>query len=88
MVITLAGVQEMRARAASPAHAASLVGRVTAAFALGQIAGPVLSAVLLRLGSRGLMLALATGAAALFATAAWLWRSSSRPSLSKELSNG
>jgi len=88
MVITLAGVQEMRARAASPGHAAALVGRVTAAFALGQIAGPVLSAVLLRLGSRGLMLALATGAAALFATAAWLWRSSSRPSLSKELSNG
>lgn len=88
MVITLAGVQEMRARAASPGHAAALVGRVTAAFALGQIAGPVLSAVLLRLGSRGLMLALATGAAGLFATAAWLWHSSSRPSLSKELSNG
>jgi predicted MFS family arabinose efflux permease len=88
MVITLAGVQEMRARAASPAHAASLVGRVTAAFAFGQIAGPVLSAVLLRLGSRGLMLALAIGAASLFATAAWLWRSSSRPSVSKEFSNG
>ena len=88
MVITLAGVQEMRARAASPGHAAALVGRVTAAFALGQIAGPVLSAVLLRLGSRGLMLALATGAAGLFATAAWLWHSSSRPSFSKELSNG
>ena len=88
MVITLAGVQEMRARAASPAHAASLIGRITAAFALGQIAGPVLSAVLLRLGSRGLMLALAIGAASLFATAAWLWRSSSRPSVPKEFSNG
>ena len=88
MVITLAGVQEMRARAATPSQAASLVGRVTAAFAFGQIAGPVMSAVLLRLGPRGLMLALATGAAALFATAAWLWRSSAPPSLSKELSNG
>ena len=49
---------------------------------------PVGAAVLLRLGPRGLMLALAPGAAALFATAAWLWRSSSPPSLSKELSNG
>ena len=88
MVITLAGVQEMLALAATPGHATSLVGRVTAAFAFGQIAGPVLSAVLLRLGPRGLMLALATGAAALFATAAWLWRSSSPPSLPKELSNG
>jgi MFS family permease len=88
MVITLAGVQEMRARAATPGHAASLVGRVTAAFAFGQIAGPVVSAVLLRLGPRGLMLALATGAAALFATAAWLWRAGGAPSLSKELSNG
>ena len=88
MVITLAGVQEMRARAATPGHAASLVGRVTAAFAFGQIAGPVMSAVLLRLGPRGLMLALATGAAALFATAAWLWRAGAAPSLSKELSNG
>jgi len=88
MVITLAGVQEMRARAATPSQAASLVGRVTAAFAFGQIAGPVMSAVLLRLGPRGLMLALATGAAALFATAAWLWRAGAAPSLSKELSNG
>jgi len=88
MVITLAGVQEMRARATSPAHSAALVGRVTAAFACGQIAGPVVSAVLLRLGPRGLMLALATGAAVLFATTPWLWRSSASPSLAKELSNG
>ena len=88
MVITLAGVQEMRARAATPRHAASLVGLVTAAFACGQIAGPVVSSLLLRLGPRGLMLALATGAAALFATAPWLWRASSPSSLCKELSNG
>ena len=75
MVITLAGVQEMRARA--PAHAARLVGRITAAFALGQIAGPVVSALLLRVGPQGLAIALAAGAAALFATGAWLWRTAS-----------
>jgi len=88
MVITLACVQEMRARAATPARAASLVGSVTAAFACGQIAGPVVSALLLRLGAGGLLLALATGAAALFATVPWLWRAGSSPSLSEKLSNG
>jgi MFS family permease len=88
MVITLAGVQEIRARATTPARAASLVGSVTAAFACGQIAGPVVSAVLLRLGAGGLMLALATGTAALFATVPWLWRASSSRSLLEELSNG
>jgi predicted MFS family arabinose efflux permease len=85
MIITLAGVQEMRARAASPAHAATLVGRITAAFALGQIIGPMVATLLLRASSQGLALALATGAAALFATGAWLWHSTSRPTLSQEL---
>ena len=46
MVITMAGVQEMRARAPRRRRRA-LVGRMTAAFALGQIAGPVLSSLLL-----------------------------------------
>jgi MFS family permease len=75
MVITLAGVQEMRARA--PAQAARLVGRITAAFALGQIAGPVASALLLHapaLAERGLAIALLLGAAGLLASGAWLWR--------------
>jgi len=75
MVITLAGVQEMRARA--PLQAARRVGQVTAAFALGQIAGPVLSALLLQwpaLGERGLALALQAGATSLFASSAWLAR--------------
>jgi MFS family permease len=75
MVITLAGVQEMRARA--PGQAAQLVGRLTAAFAFGQIAGPVASAILLQLpalGQRGLALALQAGAAGLLASAVWLWR--------------
>ena len=75
MVITLAGVQEMRARA--PEQAARLVGRITAAFALGQIAGPVLSALLLQapaLAQHGLALSLQAGAAGLLASGAWLWR--------------
>ena len=75
MVITLLGVQEMRAR--SPAQPARLVGRITAAFALGQIAGPVVSALLLQwpaLGSRGLDIALQAGACTLFASALWLAR--------------
>ena len=86
MVITLAGVQEMRARA--PAHAAHLVGRITAAFALGQIAGPVVSALLLRVGPQGLALALAVGAVALFATGAWLWRTASQQPLPEMIPHG
>lgn len=86
MVITLAGVQEMRARA--PANAAALVGRITAAFALGQIAGPVLSALLLRvpgLGAGGLAFALQVAACSLFASAWWLWRhAAARRALSPE----
>jgi len=76
MIITLAGVQEMRARAA-PDAAARLVGRITAAFALGQIAGPVASALLLHtpgLAAHGLALALQAGALGLLASGAWLWR--------------
>ena len=88
MTITLAGVQEMRARALSPGDAASRVGRITAAFAVGQIAGPVVSAVLVRLGPNGLALALASGAAALLATSACLCHASWQPPFSKELSNG
>jgi MFS family permease len=84
MVITLAGVQEMRARA--PAQAARLVGRITAAFALGQIAGPVLSALLLQspaLAPHGLALSLQAAALCLLASGAWLWRRAS-PTASPE----
>ncbi len=73
MVVTLAGVQEIRARA--PGAATALVSRMTAAFAAGQIAGPVASALLLQLSPvHGLDLALQAGAAALLASAVWLWR--------------
>jgi predicted MFS family arabinose efflux permease len=85
MVITLAGVQEMRARA--PAAAAALVARITAAFALGQIAGPVVSALLLQwsaLRERGLPIALQLGALGLLASGAWLWRRAFHPHSKEE----
>jgi MFS family permease len=82
MVVTLAGVQEIRARAQG--DATRLVGLMTAAFAIGQIAGPVASALLLRVSpAHGLDLALQAGAASLFASAAWLWRAA-RPSASPQ----
>jgi predicted MFS family arabinose efflux permease len=86
MVITLAGVQEMRARA--PEQATRLVGHITAAFALGQIAGPVASALLLQvpgLGTSGLALALQAGAIGLLASGAWLWRLTVRHATQKEM---
>lgn len=83
MVVTLAGVQEIRARASGDATA--LVGRMTSAFALGQIAGPVLSSLLLLAWpERGLELASQAGALSLFASAAWLWRASFVPSASPQ----
>jgi MFS family permease len=88
MVITLVGVQEIRARVA---HApAAAVGRMTAAFAAGQIAGPVASALLLHvpaLRAQGLALALQVAAFALFATAWWLWRQATPLHPSKEMSH-
>jgi predicted MFS family arabinose efflux permease len=86
MMITLVGVQEMRARA--PASATHLVGRITAAFALGQIAGPVLSALLLRTGPQGLALALGSGAAALLITGGWLWNMTSKQPQTEEIAHG
>jgi hypothetical protein len=82
MVITLAGVQEMRARAAN--DPTGPVGRLTAAFAAGQIAGPVLSSLLLHVpafAAHGLDAALQTGALGLFASSAWLWRQTRSASL-------
>jgi MFS family permease len=75
MIVTLAGVQEARARTQGDPRAA--VGRMTAAFAIGQIAGPVMSALLLHvpaLRTHGLDVALQVAALSLFATAAWLAR--------------
>ncbi|MBG9389171.1 YbfB/YjiJ family MFS transporter [Caenimonas aquaedulcis] len=75
MVITMAGVQEIRARAVG--DPTRWVARMTGAFALGQIAGPMVSSMLLHLplhGMNGLNLALQAGAAALWLSGAWLWR--------------
>lgn len=75
MVVTLAGVQEIRARV--PGNPTLWVGRMTSAFAIGQIAGPAASALLLRMPSfadSGLDLALQAAAVACWLTAAWLWR--------------
>jgi len=44
IVVTLAGFQAVREAAANPAHATRLIAAMTAAFAVGQIAGPLLLA--------------------------------------------
>lgn len=74
MVATMAGMQEARARTAGDPTRA--LGRMTAAFAIGQMAGPMLSAILSgsAQGFGGLFIALAVGAAALLASAWWLVR--------------
>jgi hypothetical protein len=78
MVATLAGVQEARARAG--AQAAPALARMTGAFALGQIAGPVVTNLLLAATplspAAALDLSLQFGAAGLLASALWLWRAS------------
>jgi MFS family permease len=75
MVITLAGVQEMRARVSS--RPGVWVGYMTAAFAFGQIAGAATPAALLAYPAtapHALALCLQVAAAALFISALWLWR--------------
>ena len=74
MVATMAGMQEARAR--SPGDPTRALGRMTAAFAIGQMAGPVLSSLLSgsAQGFGGLFIALAIGALALAGSAWWLAR--------------
>lgn len=75
MVITLAGVQEIRAR--MPSNPGAWVGYLTAAFALGQIAGPVSTALLYslpNLADHALPIGLQVAAGVLLASAAWLAR--------------
>ncbi|VTU26599.1 Major Facilitator Superfamily protein [Variovorax sp. PBL-H6] len=74
MVATMAGMQEARARTlGNPTRA---LGRMTAAFAIGQMVGPVLSSLLSgsAQGFGGLFIALAIGALALAGSAWWLAR--------------
>jgi predicted MFS family arabinose efflux permease len=74
MVATMIGMQEARARA--PGNPAALLARMTAAFAIGQLAGPLVSGIidLLSVGSRAaLCCALEIAALALALSAAYLW---------------
>ena len=75
MAVTMTAVQESRAR--SPQNPTAFVSRMTAGFAVGQIAGPVCSSLLLYLPwarAQGLNIALQAAAAGLVLSAAWLWR--------------
>jgi predicted MFS family arabinose efflux permease len=88
MIVTLAGVQEVRARVSGDATAQ--VARMTAAFALGQIAGPIASSLLLhvpRFAESGLDIALQLAALSLVASAVWLWRADRQPVTDKEVSH-
>lgn len=74
MVATMAGLQ--LARELVPTHPTALIARMTAAFAVGQIAGPVLIGLYPASAATpwgGLTFASALAAALLAATAAWLW---------------
>lgn len=85
MVITLAGVEEVRARA--PRHATRGIARITAAFALGQIAGPVCAALLLRTSAHGMAWALAAAALALLASGGWLAHAAARRTIAQEIAD-
>jgi hypothetical protein len=70
MVVTMLGMQEARLR--NPDRAAAALGRMTAAFALGQFAGP-LALSIAPAGGAGLSLALQVAAAGLLLTVPALW---------------
>lgn len=75
MVITMTGMQEARARAEG--QATRVLGRMTAGFALGQLAGPLASAGIARFTASeaaALHLALALSALGLLASAVYLYR--------------
>ena len=79
MVITMVGMQEARARAEG--QATRVLGRMTAGFAVGQLAGPLVSAGIARLTATetaALHMALALSALGLLGSAAWLWRDRQR----------
>jgi hypothetical protein len=77
MVATMLGLQEARARA--PGNPTALLGAMTAAFAVGQLAGPLVSGSidLLQIGHRAALgHALQLAVLALAASAIHLWRQS------------
>lgn len=86
MVITLMGVQEIRGRVNW--DAGKWVGYLTAAFALGQIAGPVASLLFLqdeRSAQRALDMSLQSAAMLLLISAGWLWREANVSTHKKEM---
>ncbi|NRF68963.1 YbfB/YjiJ family MFS transporter [Aquincola sp. S2] len=85
MVATMAGLQQ--ARRLAPAHPAPLLGRMTAAFALGQIAGPLVALAWSRAplpGLTGIESTLALAALLLCASAAWLHYRQENPHVQSE----
>jgi MFS family permease len=75
MVATMAGLQ--LAREQVPGNPTALLARLTAAFAVGQIAGPLLVRGLAAWGldhRAAIHVTLVLATVALLATAAWLWR--------------
>jgi MFS family permease len=75
VVVTMIGMQEARAR--SPSNPTPLLSKMTAAFAIGQLAGPLMSAVLGLLPrghAAGLNIALQVAALALGLSAAYVYR--------------
>jgi MFS family permease len=75
MVATMAGLQQ--ARALAPSNPTPLLGRMSAAFASGQIAGPLLALGLARVplpGWNGIEMTLVLAAASLLVGAVWLHR--------------
>lgn len=79
MVVTMIGMQEARARA--PGNPTALFGLMTAAFAIGQLTGPLVSGIidLLPVGHRAaLACALRLAALTLALSAAYLWSQSHR----------
>ena len=84
MVITMVGMQEVRARAQG--QATRLLARMTAGFALGQLAGPLVNAGIERVVSSqaaALHLALSLSAAGLLASSVYLWLAQPHLILSK-----
>jgi MFS family permease len=80
MVATMAGLQ--LAREQEPAQPAALLARMTAAFATGQIAGPLLVRLIAPAGldhRAALTATLALATLTLMASAAWLWRGAPVP---------
>jgi MFS family permease len=81
MVVTMIGMQEARARA--PANPTALLGLMTAAFAIGQLSGPLFSGILALLPNvyrAALGCAMQIAAVTLVMSAAYLWFQSRRGS--------